>query len=64
MPNNPNFSSHVGAYIDPALKERAARLTRSSRRITMSRIIEECLAGYLPTIERRVERSKARKAVA
>lgn len=58
MPNNPKLSSHVGAYIDPALKERLNRITKSSRRLTTSRIIEECLAGYLPKIERRVTKKE------
>lgn len=58
MPNNPNLSSHVGAYIDLALKERLNRITKSSRRLTTSRLIEECLAAHLPKIEKRVAKKE------
>jgi hypothetical protein len=54
MPNNPKISSHVAAYVDTTLKQRAQRITKLAPRLTTSRIIEECLVGHLPKIERRV----------
>lgn len=61
MPNNPEVSSRVAAYVATELKDRAKRITRIVPRLTTSRIIEECMVGYLPKIERRVSPSKSTK---
>ncbi len=60
MPNNPEISSHVVAYVAPELKQRAKRITKLAPRLTTSRIIEECMERHLPMIETRVE-AKGRK---
>ena len=54
MPINPLMSQHVSAYVDPQIKKRANRVTKKHPRLTLSRIISECLEMGLPELERRV----------
>lgn len=63
MPINPEMSQHVSAYVDPQLKKRAHRVTKKQPRLTMSRIIGECLEKALPDIEERVGLADHKKAV-
>lgn len=67
MPINPEMSVHVSSYVDPQIKKRANRVTKQCPRLTLSRIISDCLEMSLPEIERRVgikdttQKSRAKK---
>lgn len=54
-------SVQIVGYVQPGLKERAERIKGRDRRMTVSRLIEEALADYLPKVEQRVGFSRPSK---
>ena len=55
MPYLPEGTAQVVGYVDERLKVRAVGLKRYDHRMTISRIIEESMRAYLPTLEKQLK---------
>lgn len=64
MANDPTEFIPITGYVCRKLKARAGRISAHNQRYSLSRLVEESLEAYLPTIEAKlgITNKPARKA--
>lgn len=48
-------TAQVVGYVERSLKDRVDRIRRQDRRMSMSRVIEDALRSYVPTLEKHIK---------